>query len=850
MPPKNEEYMSRFQFGSWRLAVAIFLFLSLFLSLAACGGHKAGPPIYPARVNLAPGTNSSLTLGGVIVFAATVQTANNTTINTAVTYSSSNTSVLNLAPNGVACAGHWDVAFTTCSPGEVGVVQVTASALGVTSEPTFVFVHPAIDSVSVTGILTNGLPVQEPCLSQGQSMTIEAHAFSQGTDITASVGPFNWSANNNSVVAITPILNTYIDNVVFATNEATAKAVTPGFTYIYASASGVTSTSFQQPQYTNSLNQTSPALDFFATCPIENIALEIGSAESGQTTVVAAKGTATASTVIATLTDIMENSSLPNTDGAPVLSKVPLTWTASQPGAVGTSAACAQSCSLSFASPGAGTVTASCSPPTCNVGFPEIPASFLTNGTLDPTKIDTCTQFFQTIYPQLASCLQVIPVPVYSSPVFIVPPQTATPLTPQAAISGLVTGSPSSTNVLATSMACAQEPPGTCSSSVYYPSSSGSSSGSENPTPVNANSFMFDLGGDKVYMGSQFGAEIMNPAAFGSSNSPYTPLGTVTGNVIGVSSNGTMAAFSDTINTPNQVYIVSAANTGSIISTPLNISSATTAGFSPDGLEAFILSGSSLYIYSPLQALQGPSTATPQFSLSGTANEIAFSPNGAFAYIAENSSTSASANLTAFAVCNNQIAATLSLPANPIAMTVLPNVQMAGTDSYGNPIPDGVHILILDTTGIDVITSTISPAASGTLCPQGLTFKPLQRVELGQTIQPPPAYSAFFASADASHLYVLTSSSSSIFVYNFISGSSTGGIELLNNAIPLSSTISVDTGTIFVAGSDGELHEVNTVTGVDLRTLTFPNLPNYYNPFCTFTPTAGPCSLSQVLAKP
>ena len=55
---------------------------------------------------------------------------------------------------------------------------------------------PSIDSVTVTGILLDGVPVQEPCLSQSQSMTLEAHAFSQGSDITSSVGPFTWSAQN------------------------------------------------------------------------------------------------------------------------------------------------------------------------------------------------------------------------------------------------------------------------------------------------------------------------------------------------------------------------------------------------------------------------------------------------------------------------------------------------------------------------------------------------------------------------------------------------------------------------------------------------------------------------------
>src|SRR5262249_8712519 len=155
-----------------------------------------------------PAVNTSMILGGTINFVASVQTASGTNLNVPITFSSSDTSILNLASNGVACAGHWDALFTTCTPGNVGVVQVTASALGGVSVPTYVFVHPPVDSITVSGVLLNGLPPQEPCLSQTQSMTLEAHAFSNGNDVTASVGPFVWSANNASVVNLIPINNT------------------------------------------------------------------------------------------------------------------------------------------------------------------------------------------------------------------------------------------------------------------------------------------------------------------------------------------------------------------------------------------------------------------------------------------------------------------------------------------------------------------------------------------------------------------------------------------------------------------------------------------------------------------
>ena len=859
--------------GPW-LIVAV----SSLLGIAACGGGaKAGPPLFAGKVALAPSATTSLEAGATLVFTTSVQTASGTNLSTTVTYTSSDTSILNISPAGIACAGHWDAFFTTCTPGGSGPAQVTASALGGTSVPTYVFVHPPIDNITVNGILLTGVPVQEPCLSQSQTMTLEAHAFSQGTDITASVGPFTWSALNPTVVTLTPLSSTAINPVTntkynFATNEATATAVTPGITYIYASASGVTSTSFRQPTLTNSSGATSPVLDFFATCPIQNVALELGTAGSEQTSLVAAKG-GTAQTVVATVSDVMGASSLPNSQSGVVLSKIPLTWSASQPGVVNIGTGCTLSCALAIASPGAGTITASCSPPTCNVGFPLVPATLSTTA-----RITECSNYFQAIYSNFGGCQLLIPTPVYSANELTIPASPTSqqiPLTPMAAVSAQVTGATSTANVFASSLGCAHISPTNCSTSGYYLVTSKASAGAQAAIPANPNSFLWDPLGSKLFMGSDFGAETVNPANFGSNTSPFAGLGTVTGKVLAVSANGSSAIFSDTIHTPNQVYVVQTAPTA--VTTPLNISGATAAAFSPDGLKAFIIGGtnsSSLYVFSPLQALQGP------FALSGPGSAISFSPNGAFAFIAESANGATPANITAYDTCDNQIAtnqptsgtptqAIVNLPANPILMRVLPNVVLDGVDSYGYSFPlpynppqypypahSGIHLLVLDSTGINIATYAVSPPASG-LCPQGITSfsndstRQAQRVELGTTINTQTGSPNFFASADATLLYVVNPGSSSILIYNFIAGATTGGIEILGNATPLSADMSPDAGTIVVVGSDGLLHEISTgIGGADLFQLPFPNLPNFLNPFCTFTPTAGPCTLNVALVKP
>ena len=853
--------MGRFQRLSWPLAVTIYS----LLTIAGCGGGShPGPPLFPGRINLLPSTATSLPVGGTLAFTAIVQTTSGTTLNTTITFASSDTSILNLAPNGVACAGHWDAAFTTCTPGAAGPVTVTASALGGSSVPTYVFVHPPIDNISVIGILPTGSSVQEPCLSQSQSMTVEAHAYSQGSDITTAVGPFTWSANNAAVVTLAPLNNSTYN---FPTNQATATASAPGITFIYASANGVSSSSFQQPQLTNSQGTASPVLDFFATCSIQNIALELGAAGSGQTSFAVPKGSAS-QTIVATVTDIMGYSSLPRTDGGLVLSKTPLTWMSSQPASIGIpGAGCTQSCALTLSSPGSASITASCSPPTCNVGFPAIPNAFLTNGQLDTTKIDNCTTYFQALYPLFKSCQQLIPVPVYASPVFIDPsdPTNPTPATLSfaAAISGVVTGAPSTAAVFASSTDCSEQPPSACNTFGYNVTSR-SSAGNATQLPVSPNSFLTDPTGARVWMGSKFGAQIVTPTNFGSSSSPFTSLGTVTGNVLASSLNGTAAVFSDTFHQPNQVYVVSSTSGSSI----LNIQNASKASFTPDGLKAYIVGEAvinnalvpAVYIYSSLQALQGP------FKLTGPARAISSSPNGAFTYIAQASVNSSGARLDVYSNCNNQIAASLALPADPILMKVLPALPKGSTDSSGFPIlptipppgvqaPEDIHLLILDSTGFDVVTMQTLVPPSGSQCPQGIQFvtgnpdptKLVQRFELGQgTLQP----LNFFYSADNTQLYVVTSASSSILVYSVVNNAVTGGIQLQNNAIPITADMSPDGGTIVIAGSDGLLHEVSTeLGGSDSIPISFSNAPNALNPFCSLDPGGVPCALNVAQAK-
>jgi len=800
----------------------------LLVAAVGCGSHKVtGTPSAPASVTLIPSGTTSLQLGSTLTFSATAENSSGGHFAVTITFNSSDTSILNVAPGGVACAGHWDAAFVNCTPGGTGPVWVTASAAGANSASTLVFVHPPIDNVTVTGVLLNGIPVQQPCLSQGQAMTLEAHAFSQGTDVTSSVGPFIWSANNNNsalsaaVVKLTPLFTEIVfNNNVYniATNQATATAATPGITQIYASASGTTSTSFSQPPPGTNLS-------FFETCPIQNITLELGHAGSGQTSFAAAKGSGATETVVATVTDVMGNSSLPNTSGGIVLKGLPLTWASSQPAAVGIGTGCAQSCTLSLPSAGAAGVTASCSPPTCNVGFPMAPQG------------------------------SIPPLPVYAA----------------TAISGLVTGTPSSASILASSLGCADQPPQDCSASIYRLGTVSATAGAATTLPFPPNSIFFDPQGDKAYMGSQFGAQIINPGNLGTTASPFTSLGTVTGEPLATSPNGLLAIFSDTIHAPNQVYVTSMVTT-TLATTALNISGASAAAFSPDGFEAFIFGSDSngnpaLFVYSTLQALQtacwSPTTGTCDAIPANTiVNSIAFSTNGAFAYAAEAAFAGGGPALSVFNTCDNHI----SYFVNTQGQIVPQIIPLTAPPIAFKALPDGVHFIALEEGGnIDYISAQITgiPAAtltnpSNTLCPMTVSNS-VQSLNLGQgNISP----ISFFISPDGTLLYVVASDRNDVLIYNLVTTATgvqlipAGGILLaptpLNaNPTPVSADVSVDAGTIAIAGSDGYLHLLSTALGgSDQAQVSFPDLTNYLNPFCTFTPASGACTLDLVKVRP
>jgi hypothetical protein len=814
--------MGRLRFGrcAW-LVSTIFL----FLFIAACGGHKPpGVSPFPAKVTLNPNPSYSMQLGTTLVLTASAQNGSGSNVRSTFTYAISPTSpagIVDIAPNGFACAGTWNSpAYTICTPGNTGVVEVTASALGATSAPTYIFVHAPIDNIQVSVVPpVNSPPPACPnqqalppacnlafngnasnyCLSQNQVQTLQATAYSQGTDITAQVGPFTWTEVSPSVVKVTPFVTVTSYNV--PTNQATAAPSTPGQTEVIASASGVYSQPFN-----------------FEACPVQCIAMQlsVNGQYTNQTSFAANKGTS--ETLSATAVDVQ----------GCIVPKPALTWVSSAPAVISTGSSTSGSgsgsgsgttncgtgttCAVSTPQPGAAAITASCTPPTCNIGFPLNLADF--------------------------------PPPYIPQPVY-----------PVTAISGLVTGTPTSTGVLSTSHDCYGDQ--TCAVALYSVSTVTNLPGSPNQLPTPPNSMMFDAAGSLVFMGSEFGAFSINPSGFGGSTSPFTPLpapgttlGLVTGKVLAVYPSGTLAVFSDTVSTPNQVYLVSSSPQST---TALNINSATASAISPDGLETLILGngGNTLYAYSTLQYVQ---TVQPN-PLPTPATSIAFNSTGSFALLSGGSPVG---SLAIYNTCNNSLTIPyLSAPGittPPLFLKMVPAGNVA-LDAAIVPVPlqtAGLDFFFgLDNTGIDIIATTSSqPVPTAALCPQPITlaettaktpFAPVH-INLNQgTFQPID----FFLSPNATQAYIVTTDQG-VLVYDFNTSSVTR-IQLLNDATPIAADMTVDGTLIYVAGSDGQLHQLNTLLGVDLYQTSFVPLPNSQNSFCF---TGENCALNIVAVKP
>ena len=675
--------MSRFRGCVFAIPVVL-----LIIWTAALTGCKSGSAVtttnypVPASITITPAPYLSLEVGTNQAFTATVQSAAKISITEPVFYQSSNTAVVTVAANGTACAGSWDSLSNpqVCTPGPIGVAQITATSLGVSSPATTVYVHQHIDRVVISAIP----PVPPtPCLSVGQTVNYQATAYSRGTNITPTVGVFNWQAVTQGVASLstTP--------TVLQLGQVQVTAEVPGVTPIFATIGNTTSVPVT-----------------FTTCAVQSILLDV------------TNSTSSFKSIIPTVIDTLGNT----------ITGVPLTWSSSEPASV----AAGSGNTSATTGGGAGTVIASCTPPTCNIGFlPSLP-----------------------IYPESA--------------VLVVPSAETIP--------------PNST-VFATSTACGTTD--NCLTAIYSVTTPANTVSPPTLLPSTPNSLVFNRQGTQAYIGTDSGLfgskglQILDASSSAVSEFPSTP-----GKVLAVAPDGSKVIVSDTQDVPNQVFVF---DTGFNTPAAFNISGATAADFSPDSLKAYILAGSTLYVYSKLDALQ-------TIPLSAPANDVSFFAEGAFAYLAGGNAAGVLVRRT----CDNGTADAVSTP---------------GAPAFIKALPDASGMLALDPPTVDIIHATTTPAGCTPSVSDTVTSFDFG---LGNFVA-----TQLILSQDGTAAYVVMPGRSSISIFS-VASETFSSIALTGNPVPLQASLSPDGTELFVGAGDGTLHILEPAVSGDIHQVSFP----------------------------
>lgn len=360
--------------------------------LAGCGGGgntnvitpKGNPNGVVGQVTLSP-TTVSIVAGQVttVTPAATNPTGGPVSPLPTFTFNSSNTAIASVSSGGVVCGGVWDALFIVCNGNDAsgnpiaGTATITASALGVTSAPVQVSVHPPVSSIVVDPVAG--------CFSVKQTHQFTAHACSTAVtphdttgpcapnakEITNLIGNFGWSATNLSVASVD------------ANGVATANA--PGLTGVIASVGTV----------------AAPFVNFRSCMPVQ-IRLHLNGDPPGQPT------TSSSTTVTGTLTmeaDMVDENNV-TTNSAPVAIISNQTEVALLVGTV-----------LTGESPGGAGLIAACVPPTCGTGL-NIPIySNIFNLTVTGTSPVTFIYATSSFAPPSGTTPTLIPIDTSKSPI-------------------------------------------------------------------------------------------------------------------------------------------------------------------------------------------------------------------------------------------------------------------------------------------------------------------------------------------------------------------------------------------------------------------------------------------------
>jgi hypothetical protein len=648
----------------------------------------------PTNITLVPVGSASMELGTYQQFTATPFNAAQAPITEPVFYRSSNSAVVTVAVNGLVCAGTWDSLSVpqVCTAGPVGFADIIASAQGVSSPSTRVYVHQHIDGVTISPVPPGP---STSCLSVTQTAAYQATAFSHGVDITASAGQFSWQMLNTGVADLSTTASGLV-NVVNgqSLNQMQMTAKVPGVTPIFASIGNTSSVPFN-----------------FTTCLVQAIQLTVTGS------------TASTKTITPTVVDSLGITISTTAAG------VPLTWSSSQPASVSVNDV---GVALTTTGGGGSTIIGSCTPPTCNIGllpsvqiFPESVVTLVPESVTSPT---------ETVYVSSTGC--------------------------------------GTTDACVSSMISVTNPPIKLGNAIILPA-----------TP---NSLVLDPTGTKAYTGTNSGLlGTKGLSVISVSGNSLTEFASTPGKVLAVSPDGSKLVVSDTTDSPNQVFVF---DTASSIPTAFQITGATAADFSPDSFKAFIVAGSTLYVYSKLDALQ-------TIALSAPANDVSFLAEGAFAYLAGGNPSGVTVQRT----CDGSEAGT---------------VDVSPVPTFLKTLPDATGVLTLIPPAVGVIKVSTTPTGCTPSVMDSLTTFDLGR---GNFVA-----SQLIISQDGSTAYIVTPNFNSILVYN-IGAQTSSAIPLVGTGHPLRASLTPDGTQLYVGSSDGTVHVLQTDTGTDVQQISFPS---------------------------
>jgi WD40 repeat protein len=276
----------------------------------------------------------------------------------------------------------------------------------------------------------------------------------------------------------------------------------------------------------------------------------------------------------------------------------------------------------------------------------------------------------------------------------------------------------------------------------------------------------------------------------------------VPGKVLAVSVDGDKVIVSDTKSVPNQVYVVTGLLGTSTNVVPLLLTGVTAADFSPDGLKAFLVASSTMYVYSPSHALK-------TIPLPAVETAVSSYVNGSLIYLAGPS------GVTMRNACDTTYGQATAFS--------------GGQPTLFRAIADGVRAIGVESPGIDVFDVQVQAPAPATLstpstttCPFTATPTGFTSVNLGQGTFTPLK---LLIAPDYSRAYILASDRGSIFVVD-LGVNAVSAIPLTGNPEPLDASLTPDGTLIYVGANDGSVHVVSTVSGGDLEQITFSTANN------------------------